>query len=147
MLTGAARPRLTHLLKSVEKNPRTELWLLEMDSANVATWLHCLTSSTVLETAMDDSNMDILTDWLDLPPSYGGVGLNSICRSADEEHFGSFATIAASLISFCRKTELHVYVGIAEALKAMGDAAEILEVVSPLRNNRVNHSTQSEQFQ
>ena len=102
MLTGRADgPRLTHLLKSVEKNPGTESWMKEMDSANVGTWLHCLTSSTVLEIATDDSNnMDILTDWLDLPPSYGGAGLNSLCRSVDEELLGSFAAITASLISF-----------------------------------------------
>jgi len=62
MLTGAAGQRLTHLLKSVEKNPRTEPWMKDMDSANVGTWLHCLTSSSVLETAMDDSSMEILTD-------------------------------------------------------------------------------------
>jgi len=104
----------------------------DMDSANVGTWLHYLTSSSVLETAIDDSSRDILTDWLELPPSYGGAGLNSLCRSSDEELLGSFAAIAASLITFCRKTELHVYLGIAEALEAMGDDAEMLEeAVSP----------------
>jgi hypothetical protein len=81
---------------------------------------------------MDEPNLDILTDWLYLPPSYGMAGLNSLCRWADEELLGSFAAIAVSLISFCRKTELPVYIGIAEALEAMGDAANILEeVVSP----------------
>ncbi len=62
MLTGAVGPRLTHLLKSVEKKPRTEPWMKEMNFANVGTWLHCLTTSYFLETATDDSNMDILTD-------------------------------------------------------------------------------------
>ena len=64
--------------------------------------------------------MDILTDWLDQPPSYGGARLNSLSRSVDEELLGSFAAIVASLISFCRKTELPVYIGIDEALEAMG---------------------------
>ena len=105
MLTGAAGPRLTRLLKSAEKNPRTESWMQEMDSANVATWLHCLTSSLyVMESAMDPTSKDILTNLLDLPPSYGGAGLNSLSRSVDEEFLGSFAAIAASLIPFCRKT-------------------------------------------
>ena len=69
---------------------------------------------------------------MDLPPSYGCTGLNYLSRSADEKLLGSFAAIAASLISFCRKTELPVYVGIDEALEAMGDAAEILEEIFPL---------------
>ena len=62
MLTEATGPRLTHLLKSVEKNPRTESWMQEMDSANIATWLHCLTSTFLLESAMDPTCKNILTD-------------------------------------------------------------------------------------
>jgi hypothetical protein len=42
MLTGAACPRLTHLLKSVEKNPSTKSWMQEMDLAHLETWLHCI---------------------------------------------------------------------------------------------------------
>jgi len=68
-----------------------------------------------------------LTEWLDLPPFYGGIGLNSLARSADEEFVGSFAGIASSLIELCRKTELPIYISIAEALEALGDVAEILE--------------------
>ena len=37
MLTGAAGPRLTPLLKSVEMNPMTDPWMKKMDSANVGT--------------------------------------------------------------------------------------------------------------
>ena len=37
MLTGAASPRLTHLLKSLERNSSTEAWMNEMDSAHVST--------------------------------------------------------------------------------------------------------------
>ena len=40
---------------------------------------------------------------------------------------GSFAVIASSLIEFCRKTDLPIYIDIAEALEAVGDAAELLE--------------------
>jgi len=75
MLTGAACPRLTHLLKSTKKNERMEAWMQEMDSAHIATWLHCLTSSSTMEQALDPKDMDILTDWLDLPYSYGGAEL------------------------------------------------------------------------
>ena len=62
MLTGASGHRLTHLLKSVERSSRTESWMHEMDSANLATWLHCLTSSYVLESAMDHTSKGILAD-------------------------------------------------------------------------------------
>jgi hypothetical protein len=41
--------------------------------------------------------------------------------SAGEEYLGSFAGIAAALISFCKKTELQVYIRIAEALETLGD--------------------------
>ena len=40
---------------------------------------------------------------------------------------GSFAGIASSLVKFCRKTDLPIYIDIAEALEALGDAAEMLE--------------------
>jgi hypothetical protein len=68
-----------------------------------------------------------LTEWLDLPPAYGGIGLNSLARSADAEFVGSFAGIASSLIEFWRKNDLPIYIGIVEALEALGDAAELLE--------------------
>ena len=73
---------------------------------------------------MDLTSKEILATWLDLPPSYGGMGLNSLTRSADEDFLGSFAVIAASLISFCRKTELEVYIRIAEALEDLGDTPQ-----------------------
>jgi hypothetical protein len=103
MLTGAAGPHLTHLLKSLEKNESTQKWTAEMNTAHVSTWLHCLTVSPDLEHALGPTKLDMLIEWLDLPPSYGGSGLNSLVRSADEELLGSFAGIAASLIAFCRK--------------------------------------------
>jgi hypothetical protein len=52
-----------------------------------------------------------------LPASYGGAGLKSLVASADEEFMGYFAGIATALISFCRNTELPVYITIAEALE------------------------------
>ena len=70
---------------------------------------------------MDPTSKDLLTNWLDLPPSYGGAGLESLSRSSDEEFLGSFAAFDASLISFCRKTELPVYIRIAKAPEGLGD--------------------------
>ena len=66
--------------------------------------------------------LDQMFDLLDLPPAYGGIGLRSIERAADEELLGSFEGISASLIAFCQNTELPVYIAIAEALESMGDA-------------------------
>ena len=100
MLTGAVGPHLTHMLKSVERNPRTERWMKEMDEAHVSSWLHCLTASPDLGNALDTGERDQLSAWLDLPSFYGGSGLNSLSRSADEEFLGSFAAIFAYLIAF-----------------------------------------------
>ena len=62
MLAGAAGPRLTHLLKSVETKPRTETWMIEKDSAHLSTWLHCLTASSDLDMALGLVDKDLLTD-------------------------------------------------------------------------------------
>jgi hypothetical protein len=107
-----------------------------MDEAHVSTWLHCLTASTDLEYALGPSARDQLAGMVDLPPAFGGIGLRSLERSADEELLGSFAGIFASLIYLCSSTELPVYIAIAEALEDM-DAAEVLlssevEVPTPL---------------
>jgi hypothetical protein len=62
--------------------------------------------------------------------------LQSLECSADEELLGSFAEISASLISFCRSTELLVYIAIAEALESMDDIEDLMssdvEVPTPL---------------
>ena len=47
--------------------------------------------------------------------------MKSLELSADEEFLGSFAGIASVLISFCRNTELDVYIKIAEALEITDD--------------------------
>jgi len=96
----------------------------EMDGAHLSAWLHCLTASEVLEHALGPEGRSQLSDLLDLPPSYGGAGLQSLEDSADEEFLGSFAAIAASLITFSRKTEQHVYIRIAEALEALATRRE-----------------------
>ncbi len=127
MLTGATCPRLTHLLKSTQKNERTEAWMQEMDKAHLSTWLHCLTFSPNLEQALDPNEKDLLSYWLDLPYSYGGVDMKSLSRSADEELLGSFVTIASSLISFCRQTTLPIYISIAEAVEALVDTVSTVE--------------------
>ena len=81
-----------------------------MDSAHLSTWLHCLTSSEDLEHALGPPGRDLLAELLDLLVTYVGAGLQSMESFADEEFLGSFATIFASLIDFCRKAKLLVYV-------------------------------------
>jgi hypothetical protein len=100
----------------------------EIGTAHVSTWLQCLFASLDLEHSLE---LDGLTDWLHLPPSYGGSGLNSLSRSADEELLGSFAGIAASPISFCRKTDLPLYIRIAQELESLGDGASLLSEETP----------------
>ncbi len=94
----------------------------------MSTWLHCLTASTNLEYALDFTRRESLTGLLDLPPLYGGISLQFLERVADEEFMGTFASILAALISFCRRTGLPVYRNIAEAIERMGDTAEMLQV-------------------
>jgi len=98
-----------------------------MDDAHVvSTWLHSLTASTDLESALGPHARDQLSGLLDLPPAFRGIGLQSLERSADEELLGSFASISSSLISFFRYMELPVYISIAEALEGMDAASELL---------------------
>ena len=49
MLKGTAMPRLSNILRYVQKNNHTAVWMTEMDGAQLSTWLHCLTASEDLE--------------------------------------------------------------------------------------------------
>jgi hypothetical protein len=117
MLTGAAVPRLTHILKSIQKNNPIEPWTRDMDAAHLSTWLHCLLASPSLEHAMDPEERRYMAEMMDLPPSYGGTCLYLMEKAADEELLGAHTGITASLISFCMKTETEAYIAIAEALE------------------------------
>jgi hypothetical protein len=130
----------------------------EMDKAHVLTWLHCLTASPDLENAMGTEEIGQLSAWLDLLPSYWGGGMNSLSRSADEEFLGSFTTIAASLFAFFRKTELPIYIRIAQALESLGDTGDpkdeseeypfdilaALRATSDRTSSDISHSTEEE---
>jgi len=104
LLTGAASQKLIYLLKTMQKNPQTAQWMRVMDDTHVSTWLHCLSASTVLEHAIGPLARCQLASLIDLPPTFGGIGLQFLERSSDEELLGSFAGISASLISLCRST-------------------------------------------
>ena len=49
MLKRAAMPRLSHILKSIQKNNHTAGCMEEMDGAHLSDWLHCLTASEDLK--------------------------------------------------------------------------------------------------
>jgi len=117
MLKGASAPRLSHIRKSVQKNSHSAGWMTKMDGAHLSTWLHCLTASDDLEKDTSVESREGLSVLLDLPASYGGAGLQSHALAADEEFMGSFAGIAASLITFCKNTGLSAYIRIANALE------------------------------
>ncbi len=75
MLKGAAFPRLSHILRSVQKSQHSKGWMREIDGAHLSARLHCLTASDDLEHALGTGSKSQLPDLLDLPPSYGGAGL------------------------------------------------------------------------
>jgi len=117
MMRGAALPRLSHILRSVQKNKHTVGWMTKMNGTHLLAWLHCLTASEELKHAMGPEGRKQLSDLLDMLASYGGARLQSLEASADVEFRGSFAGIASAMISFYRKTEPLSYTRIAEVLE------------------------------
>ena len=75
---------MSHILKYVQKSRHSRGWMREMDGAYLFAWLHCLTASQDMEHALGTEGRSQLSDPLDLPPSYGGAGLQSLEDSADE---------------------------------------------------------------
>ena len=120
MLTGSAVPRLSHVLKSVPKDQTSEPWMKEVDKKHMETWMECV-GALSLHNDMTDKERQHLADSVDLPPQFGGVGLQSLIRAADEEMIGSWASITADLITYFRAKSLPVYDELAEALEAMAD--------------------------
>ncbi len=100
MLTCSTVPRLTHLLTSVPKDEASAEWMASVDEAHLSTWLRCVGASSLDET-LPRNEREHLAATLDLPPLFGGIGLQSLVWAADEEMLGSWASITAELISFC----------------------------------------------
>ena len=65
MLKGAAVPRLSHILRSVQKNKHSRGWIREMDGAHLPTWLRCLTASEDMEHVLGTKVRGQLSDLLD----------------------------------------------------------------------------------
>ena len=100
MLKGAAIPRLSHILKSIRKNENTTGWMKTMDKDRLSCWLQCLTTSRVMESALEPRVLDQLADRLELPLAFGGAGVHSLVNSADDEFMVTFAAIASALVFF-----------------------------------------------
>jgi hypothetical protein len=95
-------------------------WMKEVDMEHLSTWMECVGTST-LESDMTAQERRHLAASLDLPPQFGGVGLQSLVRAADEELLGSWASVTGNLIAFFRSKGLTVYDKLADALDTMAD--------------------------
>jgi hypothetical protein len=93
-----------------------------MQSADVylSTWLNCV-GAKQLDTAIPASERAHLAASLDLPSQFGGVGLQSLIRVADEQLLEPWASITADLVAFCRSKQVSVYIKMADALDSMAD--------------------------
>jgi hypothetical protein len=120
MLTVSAVPRLTHILKPVPKDDASTEWMQTVDDAHLSTWITCVGAGQ-LDSALPEAELENLAASLDLPSQFGGVGLQSLMRAADEELLGSWASITSDLITFFISKDLLVYSKLAEALDAMAD--------------------------
>ena len=88
MMKGAAVPCKFHILRSVQKSQHSRGWMREMDGAHLSACLRCLATSEDLEHALGTEGRSHLSDLLDLPPSYGGEGIQLLEDSSDEEFLG-----------------------------------------------------------
>jgi hypothetical protein len=62
---------------------------------------------------------------LDLPRQFGGVGLQSLVRAADEEIMRLWASITSDLIKFFKSKDLTIYTELADTLESMDDAEDV----------------------
>jgi hypothetical protein len=92
----------------------------EIDREHLSTWMECVGTST-LESDMTAQERRHLATSLDLPPQFGGVGLQSLIRAANEELLGSWTSVTANLIAFFRSKNVTVYDNLADALDAMAN--------------------------
>jgi hypothetical protein len=122
MLIGSTVPRLTHILKSVPKEQASTKWMQSADDAHLSAWRRCV-GAEQLDAALQALGRAHLAASLDLPPQFGGVGLQSLIRDdADEELLGSWAAVTANLITLCRSKGLSSYSHISDALDSMVDS-------------------------
>ena len=67
MLTRAAIPRLSHIIKSVPKDSSCIEWIKLVDDADLSNWLNCVRAIT-LDPVLTYRERKHLSSSLDLPP-------------------------------------------------------------------------------
>jgi hypothetical protein len=90
------------------------------DDAHLSTWLTCV-GAEQLDAALSTPKNTHLAVAMDLPPHFGGVGLQTLIRAAGEELLGSWAAVTSDLINFCRSKGLSTYSQIADALDSIAN--------------------------
>jgi hypothetical protein len=118
MMTGSTAPRLTHILKNIPKDESSTNWMKAVEDAHLTTWMKCVGAET-LDATLPPIERAHLAALIDLPLQFGGVGLQSIIRAADEELLRSWSSITSDLIIFCRYKDLPVYSKLAYTLDSM----------------------------
>ena len=147
MLTCSVVPRLTHVLKSAPKDTTFSGWMKTVDDAHLSTGMKCIGGET-LDADLPPLDREHLAASLDLPPQFGGIGLQSLIRADDEELFGSWASITSDLISFFRSRDSPVYTRLAGALDSMADTHDNThdETLIPTIKSMLAFSTRAQAF-
>ena len=121
MLTGSAVLRLTHIVKSSMPTDIALIGLMEaVDEVRLSTWLDC-TEASSLKSAMSTQECELVSSSLDLLPQFGGIRMQSLIKAASEELLGSWASVAAILISFLQSKGLDMNAKLADIMVAMAD--------------------------
>jgi hypothetical protein len=98
--------------------------MIERDSTHLSTCLHCLTASEDLEHALGPEGRDQLAKLLDLPAAYGGRVSSPLNPLQTKNSWNSLQGSLMHSSHFARKTELPLYIRIAEALESLEVASE-----------------------
>ena len=86
----------------------------------LSTWLRCV-GAEQLDATLPALERAHLAASIDLPPQFGGAGLQSLIRTADEEIIGSWAAYTADLITLYRSKGLSAYSHIVDALDSIAN--------------------------
>ena len=112
------------------KDEISKQWMEDVDMEHLSTWMGCAGTSTLESDMTAHERRRLLAASLDLPPQFGGLGLQSLIRVANEEWLGSWASVTTNLIAFFRSKGLTVYDKLADALDAMAD--ENIDLATPI---------------
>jgi hypothetical protein len=123
MLMCLAVPRLTHIVKSVSKDDAATGWMTTVDEAHLSTWLDCTGAST-LGLDVTPQKCNHLSASLDQNLQFGGIGMQSLIKAADEELLGACVLVSANLIVFLRTKGLSGYDRLGDAPDVMVDNEE-----------------------